>query len=63
MIFLGYESGTKSYHFLWNNRSIYVETTPTFIGNLFPNCPKEKLKKKIDIPEPIHPYDTATVTK
>ena len=28
-----------------------------FIENLFPNCPKEKLKKKIDIPEPIHPSE------
>jgi len=57
MIFLGYEPGTKGYHFLWNNRSIYVETTATFIENLFPNCPEEKLKKKIDIPEPIHPSE------
>jgi len=32
-----------------------VEATATFIENLFPNCPEEKLKKKIDIPEPIHP--------
>jgi len=55
MIFLGYEPGTKGYRFLWNNRSIYVETTATFVENLFPNCPEEKLKKKIDIPEPIHP--------
>jgi len=57
MIFLGYEPGTKGYRFLWNNRSIYVETTATFIENLFPNCPKEKLKKKINIPEPIHPSE------
>jgi len=34
-----------------------VETTATFVENLFPNCPKEKLKKKIDIPEPIHPSE------
>jgi len=27
MIFLEYEPGTKGYHFLQNNRSIYVETT------------------------------------
>ena len=57
MIFLGYEPGTKGYRFLRNNRSIYVETTATVVENLFPNCPKEKLKKKIDIPEPIHPSE------
>jgi len=57
MIFLGYEPGTKGYCFLRNNRSIYVETTATFVENLFPNCPEEKLKKKIDIPEPIHPSE------
>ena len=57
MIFLGYEPGTKGYRFLRNNRSIYVETTATFVENLFPNCPEEKLKKKIDIPEPIHPSE------
>jgi len=33
MIFLGYEQGTKGYRFLWNNRSIYVETTATFVEN------------------------------
>jgi len=60
MIFLGYEPGTKGYRFLWNNRSIYVETTATFVENLFPNCPEEKLKKKINIPEPIHPSEEAT---
>jgi len=34
-----------------------VETTATFVENLFPNCPEEKLKKKINIPEPIHPSE------
>ena len=34
-----------------------METTATFVENLFPNCPEEKLKKKIDIPEPIYPSE------
>jgi len=62
MIFLGYGPGTKGYRFLRNNRSIYVETTATFIENLFPNCPEEKLKKKINIPEPIHPSSQEEAT-
>ena len=55
MIFLGYESGTKGYCFLWSNKSIYVATTVTFVENLFPNCSKKKLRNKIGIPEPRHP--------
>ena len=52
MIFLGYEKNSKVYRFLCSNRSIYVATTATFVENLFPNCPKGKLRNKIGIPEP-----------
>ena len=52
MIFLGYEKNSKVYRFLCSNRSIYVATTATFVENLFPNCPKGKLRNKISIPEP-----------
>ena len=57
MIFLGYESGTKGYCFLWSNKSIYVATTVTFVENLFPNCSEKKLRNKIGIPEPCHPTE------
>ena len=57
MIFLGYESGTKGYRFLWSNKSIYVATTVTFVENLFPNCSEKKLRNKIGIPEPRHPTE------
>ena len=60
MIFLGYESGTKGYCFLWSNKSIYVATTVAFIENLFPNCSKKKLRNKISIPEPHHPINDDT---
>ena len=51
IIFLGYEPGMKGYHFLHSDRAIYVATT-TFVKKLFPNCLKERLKNKIDIPKP-----------
>ena len=57
MIFLGYESGTKGYRFLWSNKLIYVATAVTFIENLFPNCSEKKLRNKIGIPEPRHPTE------
>ena len=60
MMFLGYESGTKGYHFLHSNKSIYVATTVTFVENHFPNCSEKKLRNKISIPEPLHPQDDNT---
>ena len=60
MIFLGYKSGTKGYHFFHSNKSIYVATTVTFVENLFPNCSEKKLRNKIGIPEPPHPTEDDT---
>ena len=47
MIFVGYEPGTKGYHF-WSRtrRTIVISSTAIFDEFDFPNCPREKLPDK-----------------
>ena len=52
MMFIGYEPGTKGYHF-WSKirRTVVISSTATFDEFDFPNCPREKPLDKPPPPE------------
>ena len=39
MTYIGYESGTKGYKFMWVSNTIFIGAMTTFDQNLFPHCP------------------------
>ena len=47
MLFVGYEPGTKGYHF-WSRtrRMVVISSTATYNEFDFPNCSREKLSDK-----------------
>ena len=52
MIFLGYEPGSKAYHFLrhTHNNSIFISPTATFDEEWFPKCKNDHHQYKKDVP-------------